>query len=99
MDGEGCFNIMITKSNTHKIGTQVKTRFILTQHSRDLNLMKKLVQFLGCGILSEEKRTLAIYLTVFKFAKINDKIISLFNKYPFKVLKDWIILTSVKSLS
>lgn len=46
-DGEGCFNINIISSKTHKIGTQVKVRFILPQHSRDLDLMRKLVQFLG----------------------------------------------------
>ena len=50
-------------------------RFILTQHSRDLDLMKKLVQILGCGNLSEEKRNPSIYLTVTKLADINDKVI------------------------
>jgi len=49
--------------------------------------MKKLVQFLGCGILSEEKRNPSIYLTVSKLDEINDKVISLFNKYSLQSSK------------
>lgn len=87
-DGEGCFNIHITSSKTHVIGVQVKVRFILTQHSRDIDLMKKLVQILGCGGLSQysgEKP--AINLVVSKFADINTKIISLIKKYPLQSSK------------
>ena len=87
-DGEGCFNIHITSSKTHVIGVQVKVRFILTQHSRDIDLMQKLVQILGCGGLSQysgEKP--AINLVVSKFADINTKIISLIKKYPLQSSK------------
>lgn len=73
--GEGCFNIQITSSKTHVIGVQVKVRIILTQHSRDIELMQKLVQKLGCGGLSQysgEKP--AINLVVSKLADINTKI-------------------------
>ena len=87
-DGEGCFNIHITSSKTHVIGVQVKVRFILTQHSRDIDLMQKLVQILGCGGLSQysgEKP--AINLVVSKFADINTKIISLIKKYPLQSYK------------
>ena len=87
VDGEGCFNVNITNSKTHIIGFQVTVRFILTQHSRDLDLMKKLVQILGCGNLSEEKRNPSIYLTVTKLADINDKVISLFSKYSLQSSK------------
>ena len=52
-DVEGCFNIHITSSKPHVNGVQVKVRFILTQHSRDIDLMQKLVQNLGCGGLSQ----------------------------------------------
>jgi len=87
-DGEGCFNIHITSSKTHVIGVQVKVRFILTQHSRDIDLMQKLVQILGCGglsLYSGEKP--AINLVVSKFADINTKIISLIKKYPLQSSK------------
>ena len=48
-EAEGCFYTQITKSKTHKSGYQVKLVFIITQHSRDLQLMENLVKYLGCG--------------------------------------------------
>lgn len=83
IDGEGCFNINIIKSLTHKMGVQVKVRFILTQHSRDLDLMKNLAEFLGCGTLSNVTNPY-IYLTISKLIEINDKVIPLLNKYPLQ---------------
>lgn len=68
VDGEGCFNINIMKSKTHKISFQVVAKFILTQHLRDLKLMKKLVQFLGCGTWSLEKINPVSYLTIAKLS-------------------------------
>ena len=87
VDGEGCFNVNIINSKKYKIGTQVKVRFILTQHSRDLYLMKMLVEYQICGILNEKKKNPYIYLTVSKLSEINDKIIPLFNKYPLQSSK------------
>ena len=101
VDGEGCFNVNLINTKTYKIGTQVKVRFILTQHSRDLYLMKKLVEFLGCGTLSEVKRKPYIYLTISKLDDINDKVISLFNKYPLQSYKsnNWTFMIFVKLLN
>jgi len=83
-DGESYFSISIVKSpRLNKMGTQVKVRFILTQHSRDLDLMKTVVEFLGCGNLSEVTNT-CVYLTVSKLIEINDKVIPLLNKYPLQ---------------
>jgi hypothetical protein len=87
IDGEGCFNVHITNSTTHKTGTQVKLRFILTQHTRDLDLMQKLVQVLECGILTKYGRKPAVDLTVMKFGDINTKIIPFLNKYPLQSSK------------
>lgn len=68
------------------MGVQVKVRFILTQHSRDLDLMKNLAEFLGCGTLSNVTNPY-IYLTISKLLEINDKVIPLLNKYPLQVLR------------
>ena len=46
--GEGYFLISIFKSNT-VTGFVVRLRFKLTLHSRDTQLMKSLVDYLGCG--------------------------------------------------
>jgi hypothetical protein len=46
--GESCFNVTIHKSET-RTGYAVKLLFILTQHSRDHQLMKSIQKYLGCG--------------------------------------------------
>jgi hypothetical protein len=47
--GEGCFFINIQKSKTHKIGYVVALHFIITQDSRDVELLKSFIKFFGCG--------------------------------------------------
>jgi len=86
IDGEGCFFVNIKFSKTHKTGSQVQVRFILTQHQRDLELMEKIVQILGCGILSKEKRNPSIYLTVTKLSD-NIRVVSFFNNYSLQSSK------------
>lgn len=86
IDGEGCFNINIVKAQSNKTGYQVKARFILAQHSRDIILMQKLLEYLGCGTLSDESNKY-IYLTVSKYSELKDIIIPLLNKYPLQGAK------------
>ena len=64
----------------------MKARFILTQHSRDIELMQNLLEYLGCGNLSDVSNNY-IYLTVSKFNELNDKIIPLLNKHPIQGAK------------
>jgi hypothetical protein len=84
VDGEGCFDVKIYKCKTTKMGFAVQSRFRLTQHSRDYQLMKNLVNYLKCGNLTDDSKNLTVYLTVTKFADINEKIIPFFNKYPIQ---------------
>ena len=46
ISAEGCFYILITKSNT-KIGQRVRLVFGVTQHFRDENLMKSFINYFG----------------------------------------------------
>ena len=48
-EGEGCFYILITKSNAYTTGSKVQLKFKLTQHIRDEELLKSLVDYFGCG--------------------------------------------------
>lgn len=48
VSGEGCFLINIFKAKT-KTGFAVVLNFYITQHLRDTELMKSLVQYLDCG--------------------------------------------------
>ena len=49
VEGEGCFEVCITKSRTHKTGYCVQLRLSITQDSRDIALMSSLIEYLKCG--------------------------------------------------
>jgi LAGLIDADG endonuclease len=78
--GEGCFNVIVSKSLNTKIGFNVKLRFILSQHIRDELLMENLVTLFGCGNLERTKEGM-VYLRVTNFLDISEKIIPFFNRY------------------
>ena len=77
--GEGCLLVRIFESASHKIGYQVQLRFQITQHNRDKNLMEKLVEYLGCGFISERGDIVDFHVT--NFNDIYYKIIPFFEKY------------------
>lgn len=51
VSGDGSFSVEIQKSSSHKIGHQVILKFTIAQHSRDLELLKYFISFLGGGFL------------------------------------------------
>lgn len=56
VDAEGCFSIVLFKSNTSKLGEATKLSFILTQNVRDINLMRSFVEYFKCGYVASENR-------------------------------------------
>jgi hypothetical protein len=57
----------------------VQLKFQITQQSRDKKLMERLVDYLGCGYISERADIVDFHVT--KFMDITDKIIPFFEKY------------------
>jgi len=86
VEAEGCFSVTIFKSKTSKFGEAVKLSFILTQNVRDEDLMKSLIEYLGCGYTTLENRG-TIDFKVTKISNIRDVIIPFFNKYPLQGVK------------
>ena len=85
-DAEGCFYIILRKSLCHKLKTQIRLKFILTQNCRDAALLKSLVQFFGCGSFRPSSNNCVNY-DVEKFSDISTKIIPFFDKYPLQGAK------------
>jgi hypothetical protein len=81
VDGEGCFYIIVTKSSSIDLGFQVQLKFKVTQHSREAQLMKSLIEYLGCGRYEVRPNGFAGDFIVSKFTDINEKIIPFFNLY------------------
>ena len=92
--GEGSFIIKVHNSLTILAGLQVLLKFQLTQHIRDEELMKSLVEYFGCGKYRERKNGLAGDFEITKFTDLVDKVIPFFVKYPIQGVKrldylDW----------
>ena len=88
---EGCFMVKITASKT-KVGFQVLLVFKLTQHTRDEELIKSLIEYLECGNIYRDRNAFDFKVT--KLDYIENKIIPLFKQHPIKGVKaldfaDW----------
>lgn len=82
VSGEGSFLISIFKSNT-QTGFAVRLIFKLTQHSRDTDLMKSLVDYLNCGryVAAPSDFNHGDFV-VSNLTDITQRIIPFFKKYP-----------------
>jgi hypothetical protein len=81
---EGCFYIKQRESinSDRKI---VEIIFSISQHSRDENLIKSIVSYLGSGRFSMSKK--AVYYTCSRFSDIWDKILPFFLKFEILGVK------------
>ncbi len=86
VSGEGNFFVDIFKSNSNKIGFQVKLRLSITQHSRDKELLELIVKNLAAGIVNIHSEN-AFVFKVSKFVDIIKKIIPLFEQNPIRGVK------------
>jgi hypothetical protein len=81
---EGCFYISIAKNSQGR--ESVNFKFIVTQHVRDKELLKSMVNYLGCG--RYELGTLSGgYYVVSNYDDIKGIIIPFFDKYPLLGIK------------
>ena len=90
--GEGCFRIRVTKSSTVKTGFQVQLIFMITQHSRDEQLIRSFVTYFNCGKIYKWQD--ACDFIVIKYSDLTNKILPFFNNYPIQGVKykdylDW----------
>lgn len=82
VEGEGCFFIRVYKSVKSKHGSAVQLAFILTQHSRDKELLKKIAQYLECGRVEDRSNGSACDFIVNSIKDFKNIIIPFFSKYP-----------------
>jgi len=81
ISGEGCFFVNLSKSDTNLIGYKVSLLFTLTQHSRDLELLESIKEYLGCGAVKQSSSRAICILKVIKFSDNFEKIIPFINKH------------------
>lgn len=78
-DGEGCFHVAINTNDTMAIKVQVLPEFSVIQHSRDTQILYKIKEFFGCGIVKRTKGEMMCY-SVRNLKNLNDIIIPFFEK-------------------
>lgn len=83
-DGEGSFMVSMSKVN-NTLKERIQLEFKLTQHSRDIELMKYIALYLNCGNAYENRN--AIDYRVVKLSDIIEKIIPFFQTYPLLGIK------------
>ena len=81
---EGCFFVNIFKNSTN-LGKTSRLVFKLTQHSRDVELMNRVMKFFGAGKIYKSRGT--VYLHITKLEDLNEKVIPFFEKYKIIGIK------------
>jgi hypothetical protein len=69
------------------LNARVFLRFTITQHIRDIELLKILVKFLNCGSVAIRSNKTAADFVVKNFSDITEKIIPFFQKYSIQGVK------------
>lgn len=70
--GEGCFMIKTSVNQKAKLGYGVQLSFQVTQNERDIELIRSLVSYLGCGrlVVNEKHNGSKVNFNVTKFSDI-----------------------------
>jgi hypothetical protein len=99
ISAEGNFDVRIPSTNS-KLGYRVQLRFRISQHSREIRLMEKIVEHFGSGKIYKYGGKSAISLTIVDFTHITNIIIPFLNKYPIIGVKlyDYIDWSKIHSL-
>lgn len=86
VSAKGSFDVRIPSTN-NKLGYRVQLRFRISQHSRDINLMEKIVEYFGSGRVYKYGAKSAVSLTIVDFTYITETIVPFFNKNPIIGIK------------
>lgn len=78
-EGDGSFMVNIIQGKD-KTKYYVSLNFSVSQHDRDSNLLKGLIEYLNCGRCTYGRNE--VNFIVSKFADLNNKIIPIFKEYP-----------------
>jgi len=96
-DAEGCFLVLIRKSQKNKSGFQLEANFTINLHSRDLDLLKLIQNYFGgAGRIGKERNGCCDFV-ISSLDQIVTRVISHFYKYPLKTHKysDYLLFKEV----
>ena len=88
VDGEGCFFVGINPHPEMSAGYQVLPEFTVVQHQRDVQLLHRLKQFFGCGVVRANHGDRMCY-RVRDSEHLRARIMPFFEQHPLRS-KKWI---------
>ena len=86
VDGEGCFFVGVNPHPEMTIGYQVLPEFTVVQHKRDIQLLHRLKEFFGCGVVRTNHGDRMAY-RVRSRTHLLEKIIPFFTKHSLQTKK------------
>ena len=87
IDGEGSFSISFSLRSKLKVGIETRPSFSVTLNQRDLELVKMIHDFFGCGGIRFSRSDRTYKYEVRSTKDIVEHIIPHFDKYPLNGIK------------
>src|SRR3989344_5131251 len=88
VDGEGCFSVSFNLRNKFSTGIEVRPSFSVSQHKRNLNILKEVRNYFGVGGIRYSKRDGNYKYEVRSIKDLIKRIIPHFDKYYLKTSKN-----------
>ena len=82
VEGEGTFAVSFSKRRKLNVGIETRPSFSVTLHRRDLEVLKALQAFFGCGAIRYSRSDRTYKYEVRAVADLAQKIVPHFQKYP-----------------
>jgi hypothetical protein len=86
-DGEGCFSISFTKREKLITGIEIRPSFSLAQNKKNLQVLKTIYTYFGCGAIRFSKNDQTYKYEVRSIKDLQTKVIPHFKKYPPQTAK------------
>jgi hypothetical protein len=83
-EGEGCFCVALALRHKLRTGLEVRPSFALSLNEKDLELLRDLQMFFGCGWIRESKADRTFKYEARSVADLLDPIIPHFERYPLR---------------
>lgn len=84
VQADGSFHVDISKDKSYKFGIRITPKFIISQHSKEEELMKYIKCYFGVGRVYKSLKRNEIQFIVNSFPQIEEVIVNHFNYYPLK---------------
>ncbi len=82
VDGEGCFSVSFSFRKKLKVGIETRPSFSISLNQRDLDLLKQIHAFFGCGAIRYSKSDRTYKYESRSISDLTRRIVPHFERYP-----------------